>query len=193
VHSVGVQRQYTGTTGCIEDAQVAVYLTYAAPRGHAFIDRALYLPKSWTSDPNRCAVAGVPDDTNVATKPALAAAMITRAVGAGVPAGWVAVDEVYGDDPRLRATIRGLGLGCVLQVARPTPAVAASKPHVCCRGRQAKQHADTPVTCSRGDVSHLEGELLVQADVAARSCERGGGRSTLGRVQRARGSARSQV
>ena len=57
-HSVGVQRQYTGTAGRIENAQVAVYLTYAAPRGHAFIDRALYLPKSWTTDPDRCADAG---------------------------------------------------------------------------------------------------------------------------------------
>jgi SRSO17 transposase len=116
-HSVGVQRQYTGTAGRIENAQVAVYLSYAAPRGHAFIDRALYLPKSWTSDPDRCAAAGVPDDTAFATKPALAAAMITRAVEAGVPAGWVAGDEVYGADPRLRATIRGHGLGYVLQVA----------------------------------------------------------------------------
>ncbi|MBA2560187.1 MAG: IS701 family transposase [Propionibacteriales bacterium] len=117
VHSVGVQRQYTGTAGRIENAQVAVYLTYAAPRGHAFIDRALYLPKSWTSDPDRCAAAGIPDDTTFATKPALAAAMVTRAVEAGVPAGWVAGDEVYGADPRLRATIRGHRLGYVLQVA----------------------------------------------------------------------------
>ena len=55
VHSVGVQRQYTGTAGRIENAQVAVYLTYAAPRGHALIDRALYLPRSWAEDPDRCA------------------------------------------------------------------------------------------------------------------------------------------
>ena len=116
-HSVGVQRQYTGTAGRIENAQVAVYLTYAAGRGHAFIDRALYLPKSWTSDPDRCAAAGVPDDTEFATKPALAAVMVTRAVEAGVPASWVAGDEVYGADPRLRATIRSHGLGYVLQVA----------------------------------------------------------------------------
>ena len=117
MHSVGVQRQYTGTAGRIENAQVAVYLTYAAPRGHAFIDRALYLPKSWTSDPARCAAAGIPADTEFAKKPSLAAAMITRAVDAGVPAAWVAGDEVYGADPRLRATIRGHGLGYVLQVA----------------------------------------------------------------------------
>lgn len=117
VHSVGVQRQYTGTAGRIENAQVAVYLTYTAPRGHAFIGRALYLPKGWADDRDRRTDAGVPDDVEFATKPALAAQMITDAVAAGVPARWVAGDEVYGADPRLRATVRDLGLGYVLQVA----------------------------------------------------------------------------
>ena len=59
--TVGVQRQYTGTAGRIENSQVAVYLTYAAPRGHALIDRALYLPRSWAGDPDRCDAAGIPD------------------------------------------------------------------------------------------------------------------------------------
>jgi SRSO17 transposase len=117
VHSVGVQRQYTGTAGRIENAQVAVFLTYAAKRGHALIDRALYLPRSWTDDADRCAAAGVPEGIGFATKPALAGTLITRAVAAGVPAGWVAGDEVYGADPRLRRTIREQGLGYVLQVA----------------------------------------------------------------------------
>ncbi|MGH8837577.1 MAG: IS701 family transposase [Actinomycetes bacterium] len=115
--SVGVQRQYTGTAGRIENAQVAVLLTYAARRGHALIDRALYLPKSWTSDPGRCAAAGVPPDIGFATKPALAAQMLSRAVEAGVPAAWVAGDEVYGADPNLRRTVRALGVGYVLQIA----------------------------------------------------------------------------
>ncbi|MDQ6848399.1 MAG: IS701 family transposase [Actinomycetota bacterium] len=117
VHSVGVQRQYTGTAGRIENAQVAVFLTYAADRGHAFLDRALYLPKSWTGDPGRCAAAGVPDGIEFATKPALAIAMIERALAAGTPASWVAGDEVYGADPRLRAAVRRAGLGYVLQIA----------------------------------------------------------------------------
>jgi SRSO17 transposase len=116
-HSVGVQRQYTGTAGRIENAQVAVFVTYAARRGHALIDRALYLPRSWTEDPDRCRGAGVPDDAGFATKPALAAQMITRAVRAGVPAAWVAGDEVYGADPQLRTAIREQGLGYVLHVA----------------------------------------------------------------------------
>ena len=118
VHSVGVQRQYTGTAGRIENAQVGVYLTYAAPRGHAFIDRALYLPRSWAEDPGRCDNAGIPTNKRgFATKPTLAAALVARAVEAKVPAAWVAGDEVYGADPKLRAAIRGHGLGYVLAVA----------------------------------------------------------------------------
>src|SRR4051812_6325721 len=92
--TVGVQRQYTGTAGRIKNAQVAVYLGYATRRGRALIDRELYLPKSWTADPDRCAAAGVPADVHFATKPALARAMIERALDAGVPARWVPGDEV---------------------------------------------------------------------------------------------------
>lgn len=115
--TVGVQRQYTGTAGRIENAQVAVYLTYATDAGHAFIDRELYLPKSWTTDPERLAAAGVPDDTEFQTKPALARQMITRALDAGASASWVAGDEVYGADPRLRAELEDRRVGYVLAVA----------------------------------------------------------------------------
>ncbi|WP_442791844.1 IS701 family transposase [Mycolicibacterium sp. ND9-15] len=116
--SVGVQRQYSGTAGRIENSQVAVYLTYAAPRGHALIDRALYLPKSWTEDPDRCTDAGIPHEhRGFSTKPGLARALIARAVEAKIPAGWVAGDEVYGADPRLRADVRTHGLGYVLAIA----------------------------------------------------------------------------
>lgn len=116
--TVGVQRQYTGTAGRIENSQVAVYLAYATPGGHALIDRALYLPKSWTSDPDRCAAAGVPEDTLFATKPALAVAMIERALAAGTPAAWATGDEVYGADPALRKAVAQAGLGFVLAVAK---------------------------------------------------------------------------
>lgn len=116
--TVGAQRQYTGTAGRTENAQVAVYLTYAAPAGSAFIDRALYLPRSWTSDPARCRAAGVPDGTMFATKPALAGDMIGRALDAGTPASWVTADEVYGQDPKLRAGLARRGLGYVLAVAK---------------------------------------------------------------------------
>lgn len=114
--TVGVQRQYTGTAGRIENAQVAVYLTYAGARGHAMIDRELYLPRSWTDDPARCAAAGVPDDIGFLTKPALAAGMLCRALNAGVTARWVAGDEVYGADPTLRAELELRGIGYVLAI-----------------------------------------------------------------------------
>jgi SRSO17 transposase len=115
--TVGVQRQYTGTAGRIENAQVAVYLVYATDAGHALIDRDLYIPQGWIDDPARCHAAGIPDQVGFATKPALATAMICRALDAGVPAGWVAGDEVYGADPRLRAELEARQIGYVLAVA----------------------------------------------------------------------------
>ncbi len=115
--TVGVQRQYTGTAGRIENSQVAVYLTYATDAGHAFIDRELYLPKSWAHDAARLADAGVPDDAEFQTKPTLAKQMIARALDAGVTARWVAGDEVYGTDPRLRAELEQRRVGYVLAVA----------------------------------------------------------------------------
>src|SRR4051794_31364402 len=115
--TVGVQRQYTGTAGRIENAQVAVYLVYAAARGDAFLDRELYLPASWTEDPNRCADAVVPAETGFATKPTLARKMITKALDAGAPAAWVTGDEVYGADPELRADLHERRTGYVLAVA----------------------------------------------------------------------------
>jgi SRSO17 transposase len=116
VHTVGVQRQYTGTAGRIENAQVAVYLVYAGPAGHALIDRELYLPESWTGDPGRLDAAGVPTDIEFATKPALAAGMLVRALAAEVPARWLTGDEVYGADPRLRAECEANRLGYVLAI-----------------------------------------------------------------------------
>jgi SRSO17 transposase len=117
ITTVGVQRQYTGTAGRIENAQVAVYLVYATDAGHAVIDRELYLPRAWTCDPERLEAAGVPDDVRFATKPALATAMISRALDAGVPAAWVTGDEVYGANPGLRAELEARGVGYVLAVA----------------------------------------------------------------------------
>jgi SRSO17 transposase len=98
-----------------------VYLAYAAPAGCAFIDRALYLPRSWTGDPARCQAAGVPAETAFATKPALARQMIVRALDAGTPAAWATGDEVYGQDPQLRAELARRGLGYVLAVAKSHP------------------------------------------------------------------------
>jgi SRSO17 transposase len=116
-HTVGVQRQYTGTAGRIENAQVAVFMTYAGRRGHTLIDRRLYLPVSWTDDPDRARAAGVPEQIGFAKRWELAADMITAAVEAGVPARWVAADEAYGNSSSYRAQLRKLRLGYVLAVS----------------------------------------------------------------------------
>ena len=89
-----VQRQYTGTAGRIENVQVAVYLTYTAPRGHALIDRALYVPKIWSEDAGPRERAGIPAETRFATKPALALQMIISALDTGLSASFGAGDEV---------------------------------------------------------------------------------------------------
>lgn len=115
--TVGVAPQYTGTAGRVINCQVAVYLAYATRRGYAFLDRALYLPARWTDDRDRCAAAGVPADVRFATKPALATALIERAVRVKVPCAWVAGDEVYGNDPQLRAAVAAAGLAFVFAVA----------------------------------------------------------------------------
>ena len=115
--SVGVQRQYSGTAGRIENSQVGVFLSYASERGRALIDRRVYLPKSWIGDLARCAAAGIPADAEFATKPQLALDMVAGAVAAGMPAAWVASDEVYGDNGAFRTKVAKLGLGYVLAVS----------------------------------------------------------------------------
>ncbi len=115
--TVGAQRQYTGTAGRIENAQVAVYLVYAGRRGHAAVDRELYVPRSWTTDPDRCRAAELGEEAGFAAKPDLATRMITQFLGAGHHASWVAGDEVYGGNPTLRAALEERGTGYVLAVA----------------------------------------------------------------------------
>ncbi len=100
--SVGVQRQYSGTAGRIENCQIGVFVAYASDAGHAFVDRALYLPETWADDPARRREAGVPDAVTFATKPKLAQEMVARAFAAGVPAAWVTADEIYGESADLR-------------------------------------------------------------------------------------------
>ena len=117
-HSVGVQRQYTGTAGRIENAQVATYLAYAGTKGRALIDRQLYLPKSWTGDRERCRAAGVPDEVEFATKVTHARRMLTRAIDDGVPAKWATADEFYGNERGLRRDLQVRDVGYVLAVAR---------------------------------------------------------------------------
>lgn len=115
--SVGVQRQYTGTAGRVENSQVGVFLAYVSPLGRAMIDRRLYLPETtWCDRPERLTAAGVPDQVGFATKPTLARQMIAAALHAEIPFAWVTGDEVYGADPGLRADLEHWRIGYALAV-----------------------------------------------------------------------------
>lgn len=114
--SCGVGRQYTGSAGKITNCQVGVFAAYVSRHGHAFIDRALYLPKAWTDDRPRLEQAHVPATVTFATKPQLAAAMIERAIAADVPFAWVAADTVYGVGA-IEMALRRAGKGYVLGVS----------------------------------------------------------------------------
>jgi len=115
--SVGVQRQYSGTAGRIENCQIGVFLTYASQGNHTFVDRELYLPKSWTHDPERCRAADVPEEVVFATKPELAARMLWRTLDAGLGAKWVTGDTVYGSHRPLRAGLEARSQAYALAVS----------------------------------------------------------------------------
>jgi SRSO17 transposase len=100
--SVGVQRQYSGTLGRVDNCQIATFLAYVTSnRDRVLIDRRLYLPQSWTADPDRCAEAGVPQDVTFQTRPEQVQAMIEAARAAGVPFAWFTADAEFGQNPRL--------------------------------------------------------------------------------------------
>lgn len=116
--SVGVARQYSGTLGKIGNCQVAVFLGYASERGHALVDRALYLPRSWTEDTERCQAAGVPDDQrSYQSKTDLALKLLRQARQRGYLSGqWVTADEDYGKVPTFRDALDAEGWWYVLEV-----------------------------------------------------------------------------
>jgi SRSO17 transposase len=153
--TVGVKRQYTGTAGRVENAQVAVYLVYATDAGHAMIDRELSLPRSWTDDPERLQAAGLPTQVGFATKPKLATAMICRALEAGVPAGWVTGDEVYGANPGLRAELEARQIGYVLAVACDHPVgFGGTTQRADALLRQVPARAWQQISCGKGAKGH---------------------------------------
>jgi SRSO17 transposase len=114
--SCGVGRQYTGTVGDTANAQVGVFLAYASKHGAAFVDRALYLPRAWTDDPERCRAAGIPKTVGFATKLALAQRMLARAFAADVPAAWVTADSAYGRSHAFRRWLEERGRAYALMV-----------------------------------------------------------------------------
>ena len=114
--SVGVQRQYSGTAGRIENCQVGVFLTYAGAKGRTLLDWELYLPQVWAQDRERRREAGVPEDAVFRTKPQLAQLMLERAVESGVPFSWFTGDEVYGSGRKLRLWLEREGIPYVMAI-----------------------------------------------------------------------------
>ena len=114
--SAGVQRQYSSTAGRTGNCQVEVLLAYASRHGHALIDRELYLPQSWTGDPERCRAAGIPKQVQFATRPRQAQAMIARAAAAWVPFAWFTADEIYGQAKWLQAWLEERDIWYVMAI-----------------------------------------------------------------------------
>jgi SRSO17 transposase len=140
--SCGVARQYTGSAGKITNCQIGVFAAYASRHGHAFIDRALYLPKAWTDNPTRLAAAHVPPGVGFATKPRLAERMVEHAIATGVPFAWVAGDSVYGVG-EFEMALRRAGKGYVLGVNATQPFTSwIGKPEVAGTAEEIAQGLD---------------------------------------------------
>ena len=158
--SCGVRRQYTGSAGKITNCQIGVFAAYVSRHGHAFIDRALYLPQAWTSDPARRAAAHVPPETGFATKPALARAMIARALAASVPFAWVAADSVYGTG-EVEIALRRAGKGYVLGVNATSPFNSwGAKPPVAGAAAEIAGALDPAAWCRLSAGTGSKGERL---------------------------------
>ena len=119
--SAGVQRQYCGTTGRVENCQVAVFASYVSPKGHALIDRELSLPQGWTQDPQRCREAGIPETVEFQTKCELAQRIVQRLLKMGISISWVVADTVYGGNLELRIWLEVHGYAYVLAVPCDEP------------------------------------------------------------------------
>jgi SRSO17 transposase len=148
--SCGVQRQYSGTAGRIENCQIGVFLGYASRHGQALIDRALYLPQSWAGDPPRRAAAGVPERVDFATQPQLGRALLAHAFAAGVPCAWVTADSIYGADYGLRRFIERHGRGYVLAVTSAQRLALKPVADWLETYRSGRGGACPPVTAARG-------------------------------------------
>lgn len=128
VATCGVGRQYTGTAGKVTNCIVAVYATYASPHGHALIDTELYVQRKYVGQPETRKAMGLPTDWRFATKPQLAQQITARTLAAGVQVAWVAGDEVYGRDPKLRAFLEERKIAYVLAVGVDFAVATAAGP-----------------------------------------------------------------
>jgi len=133
-HSVGVQRQYSGTAGKIENCQIGVFAAYVSEKGRTLYDNRLYLPKSWADDDKRRQKAGIPEDVEFQTKPELAAEMVRQALGDGLPINWVTADSVYGGNFDFRQALIDesirfvMAVDCDTMVYKERPLTLVSSP-----------------------------------------------------------------
>lgn len=153
--SAGVERQYTGTAGQIENSQVGTFLGYASRRGHTLIDRRLFLPETWISDEHRRQEAKIPKEVKPPTKPQQAREMLEQAWARGMPMKWVTGDEIYGNATRLRDAVAHSGRKYVLAVSSNTPVWTQrpkTRPPTAKTGGRPQQHAhlavDAPKHCT---------------------------------------------
>jgi SRSO17 transposase len=152
--SVGVQRQYSGTAGRIENCQIGVFLAYACTKGRALLDWELYLPQIWAEDWERWREAGVPEDGVFRTKGQLAQLMLGRVQELGVPFAWFTGDVVYGSDRNLRLRLESREVPHVLAIKRNEKlwALTEKGPRQVRADRLALQVAESAwVRCSAGD------------------------------------------
>jgi SRSO17 transposase len=119
--SAGVKKQYCGTTGRVENCQVGVFASYVSPKGHALIDRELYLPREWIQDRQRCQEAGIAETARFQTKCELAQRIVERLLKAGITIRWVVADTVYGGNLELRIWLEVHGYAYVLAVPCDEP------------------------------------------------------------------------
>jgi SRSO17 transposase len=126
-HSVGVQRQYTGSAGKTTNCQIGVSLTVTTRTEQLPIDFALYLPEAWTEDRTRRREARIPDDVQFATKPELALRLLQRAVDNGVQPGLVLADQAYGTSREFRKGVREMGLHYAVAVDNRTVVMVFDK------------------------------------------------------------------
>jgi SRSO17 transposase len=132
-HSVGVQRQYTGSAGKITNCQIGVSLSVATRTEHLPTDFELYLPDSWANDSARRQEARIPEEVTFKTKPQLAVQMLRRAVADNVPKGVVLADGAYGTSSEFRSQVRSLGLHYAVGVD-PQTTVCLFDPEECPQG-----------------------------------------------------------
>jgi len=121
-----VAPQHAGCTGKVENCVTTVFCAYVTARGQAWVDFDVYMPQRWAADLPRRNAAGIGDEVEFATKPQLAVQQLERLTAAGLPARWVAFDEVYGRSEQLRKKAAAAGLAYAAIIPRDYPVTTAA-------------------------------------------------------------------